>query len=172
MIIGFIGLGRMGNPMVLNLLAAGSKVVIHGLVREEASNLELQGAKWVDTVKEVGERCDVVITCLPGQQQVDELVLGENGLFSNLAEGAIFIDMSTTSASAIQRLGEEGSRYGVRVMEAPFEGRIANAREASLIMHAGGDDELVGEMEATLQPLGEVRNEGALGCGNNSLAAA
>ncbi len=169
--IGFIGLGRMGNPMVVNLLAAGSKVVVHDLAREEASNLESQGARWVDTVKEVGELCDVVITCLPGQQQVDELVLGENGLFNNLAEGAIYIDMSTTSAAAIQRLGEEGAKRGVRVMEAPVEGRIANARDASLILHAGGDDELVGEMEATLQPLGEIRNEGALGRGNNTLAA-
>ncbi|MBL4780868.1 MAG: NAD(P)-dependent oxidoreductase [Porticoccaceae bacterium] len=169
--IGFIGLGRMGNPMVVNLLAAGSKVVIHDLVREEASNLELQGAKWVDTVQEMAQLCDVVITCLPGQQQVESLVLGENGLFSHLAKGAIYIDMSTTSAAAIRHLGEEGAKRGVRVMEAPLEGRIANAREASLIMHAGGDGELVGEMEATLQPLGEVRNEGALGCGNNSLAA-
>ena len=168
--IGFIGLGRMGNPMVVNLLAAGSKMVIHDLVREEASNLELQGAKWVDTVQEVGELCDVVITCLPGQQQVEALVLGDKGLFSNLAEGAIYIDMSTTSATAIRHLGVEGAKRGVRVMEAPLEGRIANAREGSLIIHAGGDDELVGEMEATLQPLGEVHNEGALGCGNNSLA--
>ncbi len=169
--IGFIGLGRMGKPMVANLLAAGSKMLIHDLAREEASNLESQGAQWVDTVKEVGEQCDVVITCLPGQQQVDELVLGENGLFNNLSEGAIYIDMSTTSAAAIQHIGQEGARRGVRVMEAPLEGGLANAREASLIIHAGGDDELVGEMEATLQPLGEVRNEGALGSGNNSLAA-
>lgn len=169
--IGFIGLGRMGNPMVVNLLAAGSKVVIHDLAREDARNLESQGAKWVDTVKEVGELCDVVITCLPGQQQVDELVLGENGLFNNLSEGAIYIDMSTTSVAAIRHLGEEGAKRGVRVMEAPLEGRIANARDASLILHVGGDDELVGEMEATLQPLGEIRNEGALGSGNNMLAA-
>lgn len=169
--IGFIGLGRMGNPMVVNLLAAGSKMVIHDLAREEASNLELQGAKWVDTVKEVGELCDVVITCLPGQQQVDELVLGEEGLFNNLAEGSIYIDMSTTSAAAIRHLGQEGAKRGLRVMEAPLEGHIANAREASLIMHAGGDDELVGEMAATLQPLGEVRNEGTLGSGNDCLAA-
>jgi len=169
--IGFIGLGRMGNPMVVNLLAAGSKMVIHDLARAEAGNLELQGAQWVDTVKEVGEQCDVVITCLPGQQQVDALVLGENGLLNNLSEGAIYIDMSTTSAAAIQHIGQEGARHGVRVMEAPLEGGLANAREASLILHAGGDDELVGEMEATLQPLGEVRNEGALGNGNNSLAA-
>ncbi len=169
--IGFIGLGRMGNPMVANLLAAGSKMVIHDLTREDASNLESLGAKWVDTVKEVGELCDVVITCLPGQQQVDELVLGEEGLFNNLAKGSIYIDMSTTSAAAIQRLGVEGAKRGLRVMEAPFEGHIDNAREANLIMHAAGDDELVGEMEATLQPLGEVRNAGALGCGNNSLVA-
>ena len=169
--IGFIGLGRMGNPMVANLLAAGSKMVIHDLAREEAGNLESKGAKWVDTVKEMAELCHVVITCLPGQRQVKELVLGENGLFNSLMEGAIYIDMSTTSAAAIQHLGLEGAKCGVRVMEAPLEGLIANAREASLIMHAGGDDELVGEMEATLQPLGEVRNEGALGCGNNSLAA-
>ena len=169
--IGFIGLGRMGNPMVVNLLAAGSKVVIHDLTREDASNLEQQGDEWVDTVKEIASLCDVVITCLPGQQQVDELVLGEDGLFNHLAEGSIYIDMSTTSAAAIQRLGVEGGKRGLRVMEAPFEGHIGNAREASLIMHAAGDDELVGEMEATLQPLGEVRNEGALGCGNNSLAA-
>ncbi|MBQ0720389.1 MAG: NAD(P)-dependent oxidoreductase [Gammaproteobacteria bacterium] len=170
--IGFIGLGRMGNPMVVNLLAAGSKMVIHDLVREEASNLELQGAKWVDSVKEVAELCDVVITCLPGQQQVDELVLGANGLFNNLAAGSIYIDMTTTSAAAIRHLGQEAAKRGVRILEAPLEGRIVNAREASLVIHAGGDDELVGEMEATLQPLGEVRNEGALGCGNNSLAAA
>ena len=169
--IGFIGLGRMGNPMVANLLAAGSKVVIHDLIRGGASNLEKKGAKWVDTVKEMAALCDVVITCLPGQQQVNELVLGEDGLLNNLAEGSIYIDMSTTSAAAIQHLCEEGAKRGVRVMEAPLEGDIANAREATLIMHVGGDDELVGEMTATLQPIGEVRNEGALGCGNNCLLA-
>ncbi len=169
--IGFIGLGRMGNPMVVNLLAAGSKVVIHDRERALAANLEQQGAEWVDTVKEIAALCDVVITCLPGQQQVEELVLGDDGLFHNLTEGSIYIDMSTTSTAAIQHLGAEGAKRGVRVMEAPFEGHIVNAREASLILHTGGDDELVGEMEATLQPLGEVRNAGALGCGNRNLAA-
>ncbi|TAL07144.1 MAG: NAD(P)-dependent oxidoreductase [Porticoccaceae bacterium] len=137
--IGFVGLGNMGNAIAVNLIKAGHKLVINDLARELQSNLELQGAKWCDDLAKLGAGCEVVFTALPGPTDVEEVMLGANGVLSGMDRGAFYIDLSTSSVATVAKVAAAAASRGVRMLDAPMTGKIKDAREASLTLHVGAD---------------------------------
>ena len=94
--VGFIGLGHMGGGMARNLLAAGYDLVVHDIRREAAAALEASGAVWASTPAEVGASGrDVVLTSLPAPPQVEQVLLGSDGLLAGMAPGSVWVDLST-----------------------------------------------------------------------------
>ena len=79
--IGFIGVGNMGAGMANNLLKAGHSLTIHELVRERATPLLEQGAKWADSPREVAAASEITFTSLPGPLEVEAVALGEGGMY-------------------------------------------------------------------------------------------
>jgi 3-hydroxyisobutyrate dehydrogenase len=127
--LGFVGLGRMGLPMCERLVGAGFDVVATDLrpaLREHVS------ARWADGPARVADGVELVVTMLPGIEEVAGVV---DELASALAPGACWIEMS----SAAPRVARACRARGVRFVDAPVGGGPAAAREGSLVVFAGGE---------------------------------
>ena len=138
-----IGLGNLGRPMALSLLASGHPLVVTSLARHEADDIVVRGATWADSAADVAAQVDVLITVLPGPVQVRDTMIGSGGALARMRRGSTFIDMSTSSVDVAHELMDAAGPLGVSVMEAPvsFVARapIGSSRaSASLQIFVGG----------------------------------
>ncbi len=137
--IGFIGLGIMGTPMAKNLVAAGHQVV--GYDRSEASLAKLteHGGTAAGSIAETVADVDLVITMVPDSPQVQEVVLGADGLLDHAREGLLYLDMSTIRPDVAQEVATACAAKGVRALDAPVSGGEAGAVNGTLSIMVGGD---------------------------------
>ena len=165
--IGFIGLGQMGRHMSRRILEAGYSLTVNDLEKQAASHLLEKGAKWGATPKEVAESCEVVVTCLPTPQSVEQVVYGENGLKSGWKKGDIYIDMSTNSPSVVRRVAEDAKTMGVAVLDAPVSGGTRGAEMGTLAIMVGGDSATLEKVRKIFEAMGQgIFHVGDVGCGN------
>jgi 2-hydroxy-3-oxopropionate reductase len=156
--IGFIGLGIMGKPMARHLANAGYRLVIHNRSQDDVDLLlgESQAFVAASSPREVAEQCDVVITMLPDSPDVQQVVLGDNGLLGALREGSLFIDMSTIAPSvSIEFHGLFGAQ-GVMALDAPVSGGEAGAINAALSIMVGGDEDAVKRAMPLFEVMGKT----------------
>jgi len=110
--IGFVGLGIMGKPMAKRLLGAGYSLAVYDKVEGHGQALAAEGARQTASAVEAAGDSDLVITMVPGTEDVEEAVFGSEGAAKGLKPGSIVIDMSTISPAATvefaRRLGEQG----------------------------------------------------------------
>ena len=154
--VGFIGLGNMGNPMAASLLRAGHSLRVHDLCEDKASNLLESGATWASSPRETAADADAVITSLPGPAAVEEVVLGDEGVFQGLARGSVYIDTSTGEPGLIRRIAAEGAGRGIDVLDAPISGGVFGARDASLTVFVGGEQAVFDRYEPLLRGVGST----------------
>lgn len=138
--VGFIGLGRMGKPMCLNLLRAGYKVTVHNRSRAAVDEVVAAGATAADGPRGVAAASTVVITMLPDSPDVESVVAGPGGVLEGAAPGTLLIDMSTISPAVSRRLADEARRRGCDMLDAPVSGGEAGARDATLSIMVGGHE--------------------------------
>ena len=125
--------------MAHHLLNAGYSLAV--LQRNEASKELIDaGAKAFKTNREVAENSDVVITMLPDSPQVEEVVLGKDGVIDGLKQGALFIDMSSIAPSAAKKIHQQLQQKGVEALDAPVSGGQVGAEAASLSIMVGGSE--------------------------------
>ena len=136
--LGFIGLGTMGRPMALNLLAGGHAVAVYARRPEAARPLVDQGAVACPAPAAVAERSDVVFTMLTGTRDVEQVVLGEGGVIAGIHPGALVIDMSTIDPTATRAIAGRLADGGVDLLDAPVSGGPQGARDAALTIMVGG----------------------------------
>ena len=115
----FIGLGNMGNPMVANLLKAGYCVTVFDVEKAKAENLLAAGAKWAQNLADGLANCDVVLTSLPGPDQVTQVYLGDQGLLAQAKPGTAFIDTTTSSVELAVQIAEVAIQRDLHFLEAP-----------------------------------------------------
>ncbi len=164
--VGFIGLGNMGNPMAASLLRAGHSLRVHDLCADKASNLLEAGATWASSPRETAAGADAAITSLPGPAAVEEVVLGDEGVFQGLARGSVYIDTSTGEPGLIRRIATEGAGRGIDVLDAPISGGVFGARDASLTVFVGGEQAVFDRYEPLLRGVGStVVRMGDIGSG-------
>jgi 3-hydroxyisobutyrate dehydrogenase len=166
--VGFIGLGHMGGPMSQNVLAAGHDLVVHDVNRETASALLAAGAAWADTPAQAGADRELVITSLPGPQQVEEVLLGAGGLLDGLAAGSIWADMSTSVPAVANRVRDRAEPRGIRVLDAPVSGMAAGARAGTLQIFVGGAEADYRRARPVLEAMGDadrIKHVGPNGAG-------
>jgi 2-hydroxy-3-oxopropionate reductase len=137
--LGFIGLGIMGKPMATNLLTAGYPLVVHDINRTAVNELVEKGAKGANSPTQVAQNCEVVITMLPDSPEVEEVVLGENGLLESAPPEMIIIDMSSINPMTTVRMAKEAQKKGVRMLDAPVSGGEPGAIAGSLAIMVGGN---------------------------------
>ena len=125
--IGWIGLGNIGCVMASNLMKAGYHLIVHDLEYKAAEKLISSGAEWAATPQALAGKADSIITSLPGPPQVRVVMEGELGVFAGIRSGCTWIDMSTTDAEEVERLGAIAAEKGVSVLEAPLTGGVTLA---------------------------------------------
>ena len=165
--IGFIGVGKMGGYMARNVLKAGFNLTVHDLSKEAAQPLVEDGARWMDTPKQVAESCEVVLSCLPGPPDVETMVYGAGGLMEGWKKGDIYVDMTTNSPTTIRRVATDAKAKGVVVLDAPVSGGWQGAEAGTLSIMVGGDARAFEKVHKVLKTMGKnFFHLGDVGCGN------
>jgi 3-hydroxyisobutyrate dehydrogenase len=136
--IGYIGLGALGRHLAGSLLKAGFPLTVYDIDRTCAIDLEREGAVCADTVLEVAQASDTVITCLPSPEIVNAVVAGEGGVLEGLAAGGTWIEMSTNDAHEIQRLAAIGAERDIETLESPVTGGVHRAAAGMITVLVGG----------------------------------
>lgn len=164
--IGFIGLGIMGKPMSKNLVKAGHVLTVYDHHVSNMKELEKLGARAAHSSKEVAERSDLVITMLPDSPEVENAVLGPQGVFEGIRSGSTYIDMSTISPFTSRKLAEAAKEKNLKILDAPVSGGESGAIEATLTIMVGGAKNVFDECLPILQVMGKnIVHCGELGSG-------
>ncbi|MDQ6900814.1 MAG: NAD(P)-dependent oxidoreductase [Candidatus Dormibacteraeota bacterium] len=135
--VGFIGLGKMGQPMVRRLLAAGHRVAVHNRSRPAVEELAAEKAVAADSARQVAARAELVLTALPTPEAV-ESVYGE--LAAAARPGQLFADHSTVSPDASRRCAELLAAKQAGFLDAPVSGGPDGAAAGTLTVMAGGSE--------------------------------
>jgi 3-hydroxyisobutyrate dehydrogenase-like beta-hydroxyacid dehydrogenase len=141
--VGFIGLGRMGKPMAVNILRAGFSLTVYDSRQEPVGELAALGARAAGSSKEVAETSDIVATAVVDDAQVEVVVTGPGGVLEGARSGTIIAIHSTISPETAQRLSAVAKEKGVHVLDAPISGGEAGARQQSLCYMVGGEQVLI-----------------------------
>jgi 3-hydroxyisobutyrate dehydrogenase/2-hydroxy-3-oxopropionate reductase len=164
--VGFVGLGRMGRPMVENLLKQGFEVTVHNRSRGVVDELAKQGAKPADSAREVAAASDVVMTALPTPDTIEEVYFGTDGLIPNARSGQIFIDNSTVGPELTRRCYEEAKAKGVGFLDGPMSGGPGGAMGGTLTYMIGGDAEVFERARPVFEATGKnIHHVGQSGAG-------
>ena len=164
--IGFIGMGTMGAPMAMNLLAAGFEVTVHNRTREKEEAVAEKGANRAATPREAAENADIVIVNVSDTPDVEEVVLGEEGALHGMKEGSVLVDMSTISPSVTREIAEKLAEKGVEMLDAPVSGGSEGAEQGTLSIMVGGKEEVVERLRPVLEVMGDtVTHVGPVGSG-------
>ena len=136
--IGFVGLGIMGRPMAKNLLKAGHKVTVYDIMPAGMDDVAAAGAEKGSSPKDVASRTDIIITMVPDGPEVEQAILGPNGVLEGARKGAIVIDMSSISPTVSQKVGAACEAKGVEFLDAPVSGGEPKAIDGTLAIMVGG----------------------------------
>jgi len=139
MIIGFIGLGRMGAPMAARLLGAGEGLVAYDVNRAAVDELVAQGATPATSAKEVGAKADIVFASLPSLAIVEDSLIGPEGA-ANGGRARIIVDLSTSGSQLAIKLDKALRERGIVSFDSPVSGGIKGAREGTLSLMVAGPE--------------------------------
>ncbi|MBL8381746.1 MAG: NAD(P)-dependent oxidoreductase [Burkholderiales bacterium] len=159
--IGFIGLGRMGRPMAINLVRKGFDLTVLDIQPAATAAVVAAGATAGASVAAVAQASDIVVTMLPSSVEVEAVCLGADGVFANAPRGALLMDMSTIDPLATDRLAAAAVAHGMTMVDAPV-GRLAEHadRGESLFMVGASDADF-----ARVKPLMEAMGNAIYHCG-------
>ncbi|MEZ6854617.1 NAD(P)-dependent oxidoreductase [Halodesulfovibrio aestuarii] len=137
--IGWIGTGVMGKSMCKHLITSGCTAFVYNRSAEKTKELTELGATLCSSPAEVAANSDVVFTIVGFPQDVEEVILGENGVIANAKEGTIIVDMTTSTPSLAKRIAEVAASKSMAALDAPVSGGDLGAREGTLAIMVGGD---------------------------------
>lgn len=154
--IGFVGPGIMGAPMVRNLISAGHSVRVFGASERARARAQATGGTVVDSAAQAAAGSDVLITMLPDGPAVHEVLLGEHGALRELAPGALVIDHSTISPAEALAVHAEAAARELRCLDAPVSGGEAGAVDGVLSIMVGGEQEAFDEAKPLFEAVGST----------------
>jgi 2-hydroxy-3-oxopropionate reductase len=154
--VGFVGVGIMGGPMAANLLRAGHQVaVVAHRTRDAVDRLVEDGATECATAAEVASRSEIVVTCLPNDAIVEQVLLGPGGIAEGARDGLLVVDTSTIAPQTSQRLAEVLAARGVTLLDAPISGGPAGAQAGTLAIMVGGPRQAFDAVRPVLEAMGK-----------------
>jgi 3-hydroxyisobutyrate dehydrogenase len=164
--VGFIGLGIMGQGMARNLLKAGFRLQVWNRTASKADALVAEGAQRADSPAALSGACDVILTCVSDTPDVEQVILGENGVIHRIRPGALVIDMSTISPSATVQIAAALEAKGAHMLDAPVSGGSEGAANGTLSIMVGGSAEQFERALPVLQAMGRtITHVGPQGAG-------
>ncbi len=164
--IGFIGLGIMGRGMAMNLLRAGFSLTVWNRTASRIEPFVAEGARAAQSPAEVAEHSDIIITCVSDTPDVQDVIMGENGVIQRAAAGALVIDMSTISPKVTRDIGEALEARGIHMLDAPISGGSEGAAKGTLSIMIGGEASQVERAMPCLEAMGKaITHVGPRGAG-------
>lgn len=166
--VGFVGLGVMGTPMVVNLLRHGFRVKVYTahLDSENVRRVSREGAVVAASASAVAEDSEIIMLSLPRAEVSERVVLGESGVLHGASPGAIIVEMSTVPPSIIQRIGRQAKVKGVDTLDAPVSGGKVGAEQGSLTVIVGGREDVFDKCLPVFRAVGKsIYYAGNLGAG-------
>ncbi len=154
--IGFVGVGTMGTPMASNLIKAGYELVVCDRIAEKLEPLTALGARIASSPADVARQCEVVMTMLPADAAVKEVVLGAGGIAEGASAGLIVIDSSTVMPATSKQMAAELAKINVAMLDAPVTGSEPQAIEGKLTFIVGGDKEIYDKCVPLFEAMGKT----------------
>jgi len=166
--IGMIGVGMMGHGIAKNILAKGYSLTIMGhRNRKQVDDLLEKGAKEVATPAELTKVSDVIILCVTGTPEVEEIVLGQNGIIEECREGLVIIDCSTAIPVSTLKISEQITDRGGVFVDAPMSRTPKEAEEGRLNIMVGADDITLAKVKPVMEAFAEnIFHIGPVGSGH------
>jgi 3-hydroxyisobutyrate dehydrogenase-like beta-hydroxyacid dehydrogenase len=153
--IGFMGLGIMGTAMAENILKDDWRLTVYNRTRNKTSILEELGAGVAESPKALAEASDVVIAMVTGPEAVLNLLSGEDGAAAGMTGDKVFVNMSTISPAYAREINHILGSHGVTYVDSPVLGTKGPAEKGELVVLAGGDREVVDELEPLYMAMGK-----------------
>jgi len=170
--VAVIGLGIMGLPMAVNLVEAGHTVTGFNRSQDKIDKLVADGGRGAGSVAEAVKEADVVITMVPDSPDVEAVVSGNDGVFANAKEGALWIDASSIRPDVASRLADDARAAGLRPLDAPVSGGEQGAIDGVLSIMVGGAAEDFEAAREVLDAVGKtIVHVGPSGSGQTVKAA-
>jgi 3-hydroxyisobutyrate dehydrogenase len=167
--IGWIGTGVMGKSMAGHLVAAGYPTTVYSRTREKSEALIAAGAAWAGSPRDVAAASDLVFTMVGFPQDVRDVYLSEHGVLSGARPGMLFVDMTTTEPTLAQEIHARALGKGANAVDAPVSGGDVGARNQTLSIMVGGDEDAVATVMPVFQILGKnIVHQGGPGAGQHT----
>ncbi len=154
--IGWIGTGIMGISMATHLRNAGYELTVYNRTKDKAQSLLDLGAQWANSPREVAQNSDIVFSIVGYPQDVEEVILGENGALNALKPGGIVCDMTTSCPQLAQTIAREATAKGCHGVDAPVTGGDVGAKNATLSIFVGSDSNTFTILQPYLEKMGKT----------------
>ncbi len=162
--VGFIGLGNVGGKLAGSLLRNKFDLTVRDLDENLTKPFVEQGAKFANTAKELAEKVDLIITCLPSPEICSEVMEGSDGILNGLSENKIWLEMSTTDEAEIKRLGQKVIEKKAIPLDGPVSGGCHRAATGNIAIFVGGEREAFNKILPALTVMGrKILHTGELG---------
>jgi 3-hydroxyisobutyrate dehydrogenase len=153
--------------MAINVLKVGYPLIVYDIQKEAMEPLLEAGASPAGNVKALARASDMILTSLPGPQEVEAVVLGEGGIVEGIRPGGVYIDLTSSSPTLIRRIYDRFKEKGAHVMDAPVSGGPPRAKTGKLSIMVGGDEDIFMQCKPVLDVMGDkVRYTGGIGNGS------
>jgi 3-hydroxyisobutyrate dehydrogenase len=167
--VGWIGTGVMGLSMCGHVLDAGYAVTVTNRTRARAEPLLEQGASWADTPAEVAAASDVVFSIVGYPADVRAVVLSQEGVLAGATPGSVLVDMTTSEPSLAVEIAAAAQARSVTAIDAPVSGGDVGARNATLSIMVGGDEEAIERVRPLFEVMGKtIVRQGGPGAGQHT----
>ncbi len=162
--VGFIGLGNVGGKLAGSLLRNKFDLTVRDLDENLTKPFVEQGAKVAKTSKELAEKVDLIITCLPSPEICSEVMEGSDGILNGLSENKIWLEMSTTDEAEVKRLGQKVIEKKAIPLDGPVSGGCHRAATGNIAIFVGGEREAFNKILPALTVMGrKILHTGELG---------
>ena len=136
--LGYIGVGLMGKPMVLRLLAAGHEVTVWNRSRDKLKPVLEKGAKAAESPAAVARASEIVMMCVTDQKAEEEVLFAPQGIFDSGAKGLLVVDFSSIAPASARSFHDRLKARGIYLVDAPVSGGVPGAEKGTLAIMAGG----------------------------------
>jgi len=169
--LGFIGLGVMGRPMTFNLMKHGHEMGVYARRAETAKPLTAAGARLYRSPADLAAACDVMFTMVTASHDVEQVVLGAEGMIHGARRGSVLVDMETISPSVARSIAQALGAKGIDMLDAPVSGGPMGAEQATLSIMAGGKPAVFERVKPLFECLGKtIIRMGDYGAGQSTKA--
>jgi 3-hydroxyisobutyrate dehydrogenase len=153
--LGYIGIGLMGKPMVLRLLAAGHEVTVWNRSREKLAPVLDKGAKAAASPADVARASEIVMMCVTDQKAAEAVLFSSEGISQAGKKGLLVVDFSSIAPASAREFSRRLDEKGIGMIDAPVSGGVPGAEKGTLAIMAGGKAEHIERVRPVVMHLAQ-----------------